>query len=142
MAWWYNTESGALTSAGSIQSFFSWLQGSVGLGAGWHNLNIPASDTEAQAAAAAVKEYPGGTAPTTSVQQQVANAVSQEAGVPFGSIEAALTAFYDKITDGKMWRSLGWLVLGIIFIVIGMLLLLKDETPVGRVVSAVAPGTG
>jgi hypothetical protein len=136
MAWWYNTESGALTSAGSVQSFFSWLQGSIGLGAGWHNLNIPASDTEAQAAAAAVKQFPGGTAPTTSVGQQVENSASQETGIPFNSVEQALSAFYDTITDGKLWRSVGWLALGIVLMLGGLLLILKDQTPVGAVTSA------
>jgi hypothetical protein len=38
----------------------------------------------------------------------------------FGSIENALSAFYDKLTDGKMWRSLGWLALGILLMLLGL----------------------
>jgi hypothetical protein len=39
---------------------------------------------------------------------------------PFASIENALSAFYDKLTDGKMWRSLGWLALGILLMLLGL----------------------
>lgn len=33
---------------------------------------------------------------------------------------AVAESFYDVITDGKMWRSLGWIVLGIVLIVAGL----------------------
>lgn len=46
----------------------------------------------------------------------------------------ALTAFFATITDGKMWRSLGWLVLGLIIMGIGINLWLRN--PVGRAVGA------
>jgi len=127
MTWWYNTESGALTSAGTVQSFLQSVQGDIGLGAGWHQLNIPSTDTEAQAAAAAKQEFPSGAAPTTSVTQQATQAVSQEVtGNPatFSSIQNALSAFYDKVTDGKMWRSLGWLLLGALLMLAGILMLI------------------
>jgi hypothetical protein len=127
VSWYYNTESGALTSAGAVQSLLQDVQSAAGLGAGWHKLNIPATDTEAQAAAAAKQEFPSGATPTTSVTQQATQAVSQEAtGNPatFSSIQNALSAFYDKITDGKMWRSLGWLLLGVILLLTGIGLLI------------------
>lgn len=38
----------------------------------------------------------------------------------FSSVQNALSAFYDKITDGKMWRSLGWLLLGAALIITGI----------------------
>ena len=129
MAWWYNTESGALTSAGSIQSFFQSFQGDLGLSAGWHQLNISATATEAQAAAEAKKDFPSGTAPTTSVSQQSTNAVSQEvtgSATTFSSVQNALTGFYDVVTNGKMWRSLGWLLLGVVLMIAGLGLLLKN----------------
>lgn len=123
MAWWYNTESGALTSAGSIQSFFQQVQGDLGLGAGWHQLNVPATATEAQAAAAARAQYPNGAQPTTNVSTQAEQAVSQETtGNPatFSSVQNALSAWYDLLTDGKRWRSLGWLALGILLLLGGL----------------------
>jgi hypothetical protein len=62
--------------------------------------------------------------------------VQQLTGVSFGSIEQALTAFYDVLTNGKMWRSLGWLVLGIVLMVAGLGWWLKGATPAGQIVSA------
>ena len=38
----------------------------------------------------------------------------------FSSTENALSAFYDVVTNGKIWRSLGWLLLGILLIFIGL----------------------
>jgi predicted phage tail protein len=121
MSWYYNTESGALTSAGAVQGFFQDFQAALGLSAGWHKLNIPDTATEAQAAAEARKEFPAGKAPTTSVPAQLANTAG---GIPgasaFSSAANALTGFYDVVTNGKMWRSLGWLLLGIVLMFIGI----------------------
>lgn len=55
-----------------------------------------------------------------------AGALQQATGVNpnvFSSIENGISAFYDKLTDGKMWRSLGWILLGILLIFIGLALL-------------------
>lgn len=40
----------------------------------------------------------------------------------FSSITNALSAFYDVLTNGKMWRSLGWLLLGVALIGAGLYL--------------------
>lgn len=51
---------------------------------------------------------------------------------PFSSIENALSAIYDALTNGKMWRSLGWLLLGVLLIFVGLFLWVgKDGTPLG-----------
>lgn len=42
-------------------------------------------------------------------------------------VASMLFGFFDTITNGKMWRSLGWLLLGIALIVIGVTLWLKTE---------------
>lgn len=121
MSWYYNTESGALTSAGAVQGLFQDFQSALGLSEGWHKLNIADTATEAQAAAEAKKEFPAGAAPTTSVSSQIAN---EAGGIPgastFTSTENALSGFYDVITNGKMWRSLGWLLLGIVLMFVGI----------------------
>lgn len=39
---------------------------------------------------------------------------------PFSSIQNALTAFYDVVTNGKMWRSLGWVALGVVLMLLGL----------------------
>lgn len=40
-------------------------------------------------------------------------------------VGAALVGFFTTVTDGKMWRSLGWLVLGVILIFAGGALMLR-----------------
>lgn len=119
MSWYYNTDSGALTSAGAVQGFFQDFQSALGLSEGWHKLNIADSATEAQAAAEAKKEFPSGKTPTTSVAGQIANTAGASA---FTSTTNALSSFYTVITNGKMWRSLGWLLLGIVLMFIGIAL--------------------
>jgi hypothetical protein len=38
---------------------------------------------------------------------------------PFTDTAHALSGFYEKLTDGKMWRSLAWLLLGVILMFAG-----------------------
>lgn len=40
---------------------------------------------------------------------------------------ATLYGFFDTVTNGKMWRSLGWLLLGVAMTVAGLTLWLKGE---------------
>jgi hypothetical protein len=127
--WYYNTESGELTQGNNLENLGNNLFGGVG----WHELNISGSATETQAAAEAVKEFPAGKAPTTSVTQGVEN---QSGGATFVDVAHALAAFYDKITDYKMWRSLGWLMLGLVLMIVGLALLLR-RTVSGGLSSAV-----
>ena len=42
-----------------------------------------------------------------------------------GDVAAALKAFYSAVTDGKMWRSVAWVLLGLVLMVSGILLWLK-----------------
>jgi len=79
--------------------------------------------------AAAVKEgaQPGGPNDITT-PGGAANAAAQGAGLPsFTSIQNALSGFYDVLTNGKMWRSLGWLLLGVLLMIAGVALLLKNQ---------------
>jgi hypothetical protein len=71
MAWFYNKLSGELTSASGVDEL-PYLA-AIHLPGDWYELKIPASDTAAQAAAAAVAEHPGGTAPTTSLVKGLTN---------------------------------------------------------------------
>lgn len=50
-----------------------------------------------------------------------------------------LVAFFTTITDYRMWRSLGWLLLGIVMIGSGLALWAKDSA--GSLVSRVAGGS-
>jgi hypothetical protein len=64
---------------------------------------------------------------------------------PLGGIAGALGAFFKAVTDGKMWRSLGWLVLGILLMLFGVLLWIGPagarRSPFG-VVASVAKRAG
>jgi hypothetical protein len=71
VSWFYNSYSGELTSATGLDALA--YQAAIHTGTGWHELHIPASATEAQAAAEAVREVPGGTRPITSLEQGLAN---------------------------------------------------------------------
>lgn len=48
--------------------------------------------------------------------------------------------FFQVLTDGAMWRSLGWLILGLILFGVGLALLLRApiEREVGTIAKAVA----
>lgn len=139
MTWWYNTESGALTSAGSVQTFFQQLQAGIGIGAGWHQLPIPSSDTEAQAAAEAVKLFPAGTAPTTSVKTQTSNALSQEAtGSATGLAGlSSIGDFFGRLTEGATWIRVLEMLLGVGLVMVG-LAHAASGTPAGRTARRVA----
>lgn len=41
---------------------------------------------------------------------------------PLSGIAGVLTAFYHAVTDGKMWRSVGWIVLGVLLMLAGVAL--------------------
>lgn len=58
--WYYNTESGQLTSGNNLENLGNNLFG----GLGWHELNISGSATATQAAAEAKAEFPTGATPT------------------------------------------------------------------------------
>lgn len=122
MTWWYNTESGALTSAGTLQTLSQQAQGAVGLAAGWHQLPIPSGDTEAQAAAEAKKLYPTGTSPTTSVKTQASNAVSQEAtgsATGLAGLQQIGDAF-GALTSKNLWIRAAKILLGGALLLIGV----------------------
>lgn len=51
---------------------------------------------------------------------------------PFTDVAHALSAFYDVLTNGKMWRSLGWLLLGVILMFSGIFMLIGKRSPAAR----------
>lgn len=52
------------------------------------------------------------------------NAGAPALPTPFSDVAHALSAFYDVLTNGKMWRSLGWLLLGVLLMITGIGLLI------------------
>jgi hypothetical protein len=77
----------------------------------------------------------------------VSNAASQETTgsattfSSFGDVAHALSAFYTTVTDGKRWRSIGWILLGLLLMFVGLAMLgipaLIRKTPASFAAKAV-----
>jgi hypothetical protein len=58
------------------------------------------------------------------------------------SIGATLSAVWDKLRDGKMWRSLAWIIIGVNLVVLAVILMLRKPiadvagTAIGAAVKA------
>lgn len=52
------------------------------------------------------------------------------ASITSGGLFGPVVSFFATITDGKMWRSLGWIILGVIVMAFGINLWLHN--PLGR----------
>lgn len=52
---------------------------------------------------------------------------AEAAPAAFTSVQNALSGIYDKLTDGKMWRSLGWLLLGVVLMFAGVAMLVGGK---------------
>ena len=61
---------------------------------------------------------------------------------PLAAIGGSFEAFFGALTDGKMWRSAGWILLGILLMVVGVVLWIGPgaarRTPIGAVAGQVA----
>lgn len=108
--WYYNTESGVLSQGNNIENLGNNLVG----GAGWHELNIPGSDTEAQAAAAAKKEFPAGKPPTTSITQGVENQS------PVASDAVSVASFLSELNNSGTWIRVSKVVIGGVLVIVGL----------------------
>ena len=128
--WYYNTESGVLSQGNNLENLGNNIFGGVG----WHELNIPGSDTEAQAAAAAKKEFPTGKTPTTSPVKGVEN--QAPGGVLTGL--AAIGDFFQRLTQGNTWLRIGEGLLGIILIAVG-LAHMSHAVPVATAIASKVP---
>jgi hypothetical protein len=130
MTWWYNTENGALTNytgpAGEFQEFGLDIDSFFGNTGGWHELPIPATDTETQAAAEAQKLYPTGKAPTTNLLNQATS------NVPGLSTIEQFSEFPLKIlgwiSDRENIVRVVKVIVGSIMMLVGMDMLVKDTT--------------
>jgi hypothetical protein len=117
--WYYNTESGQLTLGNNLENLGNNLVG----GAGWHELDIPGSDTGVQAAAAAKQEFPTGKTPSYSpvTPAKVVAGAAQEAGAPNPLTGlAAVGDFFQRLTQAHTWERIAEVVLGIILIGVGL----------------------
>lgn len=66
-----------------------------------------------------------------------AKTIAKEAVAPLSGLEGVSKMIGDlgiAVTDGKMWRSLGWLVLGLLLLGVGVYLLAKGKGAIPDVV--------
>jgi hypothetical protein len=134
--WYYNTESGELTNGNNLENLANNLVG----GLGWHELNISGSATEAQAAAEAKKEFPTGTAPTTSIKTGTSNAVSQElTGSATGLAGLSqIGAFFSTLVQAATWERIAEVLLGTILIAVGVAHMTK-AVPIATAIASKVP---
>ena len=126
--WYYNTESGELTHGNNFENLGNNLLG----GLGWHELNISGNATEAQAAAEAVKEFPNGTPPTTSLKTGASNEVKQQVGtlISIPGVKS-IGDFFGRLAEGNTWIRVAEAVLGLGLVIVG-LAKLASGTAAGR----------
>jgi hypothetical protein len=119
MSWFYNSYSGELTSASGVAALA--YEAAIHTGTGWHELPIPASDTEAQAAAYAAANFKGSAAPTTSISKGLTNGITNnpitnavgkalDYSLQFGNTTGLLTRIL-KVTFGGILLIAGILKL-------------------------------
>lgn len=84
----------------------------------------PLSITDwAGAAIAGVLVGAGEQQPSTAVPEGQAAATAADPLLgPLAAIGGSFEAFFGAVTDGKMWRSLGWILLGIMLMYLGVTL--------------------
>jgi hypothetical protein len=115
--WYYNTESGQLTRGNNIDNLVNNLFG----GLGWHELNIPGSDTGIQAAAAARAEFPHGATPDYSpvTAKKVADQAANEAGVPVTGINA-IGDFFANLGKRAEWVRIAEVIIGVALVIVAV----------------------
>lgn len=103
------------------------------------NINwlVPGGPYTTKAAAAAAIPGIQAANPAPGALQQAANSA-----VPgLSDTASAITDIWAKVRDGKMWRSLGWLALGVFLMILGLILWVGPSafkaSPYGRAIGAV-----
>jgi len=131
MAWFYNSVSGELTDTGS--GIIGEIKGfPYHAGLGWHELRLAANASEAQAAAAAESQFPGGPAPTTSLTTGLAN--EPGGAVSAGARQTLSTAqFLGKLSSRNTLMRLAEGTIGVLLILVAVAKLASDS-PIASVV--------
>lgn len=97
-------------------------------GAGWHELNIPGSDTANQAAAAAKAEFPKGATPTNAAITP-ARVASTAIGLAGGSGADIFAAFTKWFGQPALWERVSEVAVGLIILYVGIKAI---ATPAGQ----------
>jgi len=129
MPWWADKTSSPLALQKAASS----------PGANWVMIQgAPDSDTQAQALQQLLQDVADGDYGESFGNTGGAIAGTLGVSNPFSSVADALTKIWAKLSDAKMWRSLGWLLLGIGLMIIGAGLLLRKSinTEIGQIAKA------
>ena len=102
-----------------------YVQATSRLQAGENNPGTTVLGGPYKSEAAAEKAHPQGSSGSVKAAagQKKPPTLSDKPVNPLAGIDelgAVLDAAYKALTDGKMWRSLGWMVLGLILMVMGL----------------------
>ena len=85
----------------------------------------------------------GNQQPSTAVPEgQVAAGAADPLVAPLAGLAGSAEAFFGALTDGKMWRSLGWVLLGIVLMLFGVLLWIGPSAARRSPIGAVAEQMG
>jgi hypothetical protein len=130
--WYYNTETGQLENTSQALAVTS----NLGL-AGWHELNIPGSDTGAQAAAAAKKEFPTAKTPTYAPVTPASVAAGAAADAGLTGLNA-IGDFASRLTQAHTWERVAEVLLGVILIAVGLAHMTR-AVPIATAIAAKVP---
>lgn len=83
------------------------------------------------------KVQQSGGAPITGTAGEAATGQTGSLPNPLAGIAGSMEAFFAAVTDGKLWRSLGWILLGIVLIMAGIYLWIAPAA--GRAAAQAAP---
>lgn len=48
-------------------------------------------------------------------------------------LTGTIGAFFSVVTNPRMWRSVGWFLLGLLLFIVGVLFLIKDNVSLGKI---------
>jgi hypothetical protein len=129
--WYYNSQSGDLANEGGTIGTIVGLLNTNTPGLDWHELHIPGTATEAQAAAEARKEFPKGAAPTGSAKKAIGQSVQNTVG-------GALPTFGLSVTGVSGWFTRAMKVLfGAVLMILGISRLTGADNKIVQLASKV-----
>jgi len=103
----------------AAEAVFSWFTGSKTSGTS----TTPSSTGTGTGSTNAATSSGGGILGTIDNLLTSGTTAASDAAGMFGSA----AAFMEALTDGRMWRSLGWLVAGLVLIIMGFVLWVKGD---------------
>lgn len=131
MSWYYTSWDGQIFQSTGAGKFIQDRQIDVGNATGWALSGGKAEfgPFATQAEAQKAKDAHPATGPLSAVHSAASGAdqVVKSGTSGLAAIGGSLAGLGAAITDGKMWRSLGWLVFGVLMLLFGVFLWVRKE---------------